>query len=139
MPDTPQNDYIHDAIMSAGLRLSVEEKGDDLYDCRISGPDHTMVRDIQMKPGFEAPKLGGLVYHYAQRAQQSQSFDDILEWADETGEDLQAPGTIEKYKQLVEDTQAFRLLLGESVFNDLMAALAIDQAISNACGTSSRK
>ena len=85
-----------------------------------------------MKPGFEAPTLGGVLYHYALIAQNMTEYDDVLEWADDTSRDLAKPETLKEFKQMVEDETDLRKILTEKVFQELLAGLAISQAINNA-------
>jgi hypothetical protein len=70
--------------------------------------------------------------HYALIAHTLSEYDDMLEWADDTGRDLAKPETKKDFKQLVEDDTDLRKVLSEKVFQDLLAGLSISQAINNA-------
>ncbi len=91
-----------------------------------------MVRDISIKPGYDAPDVGNLIYHFALSAQEVSQYDDVLEWATEEGRDLNDIETLPMFRQLVDNKRDFRLLLSEPVYQNLMAALEISQAIGNA-------
>lgn len=125
-------DFIAETITNAQLTFEVKEISADYYDCKISSAYGEMKRKIRMKPGFEAPTLGGVLYHYALIAQNMTEYDDVLEWADDTSRDLAKPETLKEFKQMVEDETDLRKILTEKVFQELLAGLAISQAINNA-------
>ncbi len=126
------NDFIDDAITAADVKMDVSAKGALLYACTLVSTHGKMSRDIAMKPDSPAPTLGNIVYHYALVAQEVSQYDDILEWAKDTGRDLNDPSTIPYFNQMVADKTDLRLLLSERVYVDMMAALEINQAIANA-------
>lgn len=125
-------DFIDDAVKDAGISLQVEEKGADQYACTLTSRHGKMVRDISIKPGYGAPDVGNLLYHFALSAQEVSQYDDVLEWAREEGRDLNDIETLPMFRQLVDNKRDFRLLLSEPVYQNLMAALEISQAIGNA-------
>jgi len=125
-------DFIDDAIASAELTMDQTLKQKNLYACTLTSRHNTMTRDIAMEARFAPPSLGNIIYYYAVRAQELSYYDDITEWADDLEYDLSDPKTIPNYKQLVSDKTDIRLLLGETNYQGMMAALEISQAMSNA-------
>ncbi len=127
------SDYIDIAIKTAGLELRVSKAKPDLYHCIITStanPDFNWQRGLNTKAGYGAPNIGNVLYHYALRAQEISQYDDILEWSDENGHDLNDPNTLPDFKQLVQDKTDLRLLLSEPVYQNMMAGLEISQAIA---------
>jgi hypothetical protein len=125
-------DFIDETIADAQLVFTVEKISDDYYACQITSPFGEMKRKLRMKPGYEPPTLGGMLYHYALIAQNLSEYDDMLEWADDSSRDLAEPETIKEFKQMVEDDTDLRKLLSEKIFQNLLAGLAISQAINKA-------
>lgn len=125
-------DFIAETIADAQLTLDVEAISEDYYACQITSPHGEMKRKIRMKPGYEAPTLDGVLYHYALIAQNLIEYDDMLEWADDTKRDVAKPEVIKEFKQMVEDETDLRKILTEKMFQELLAGLAISQAINNA-------
>lgn len=117
------------------MQISETEPG--LYACTITStanPDFKWQRSINTKEGYDAPALGNVIYHYALRTQEVSQYDDVLEWADDNDRDLNDMKTIPDFKQLVQDKTDLRLMLSEPVYQTMMAALEISQAIGNAGG-----
>jgi len=126
------NDFIVDAVEGAGLSLQTNPMKPDQYLCEMVSEHSKMVREINVKPGYGAPKIGNLVYHFALAAQNLDQYDDILDWAKGNDMDLNDPKTIPRFTQLVDDKRDLRLLLSEPVFQKMMTGLEISQAIANA-------
>ncbi|HEC00469.1 MAG TPA: hypothetical protein ENI91_02125 [Sphingomonadales bacterium] len=126
------SDFIEEAITAAAVELDISLKEDNQYACIMTSPHGKMVRDITVKPGYDAPTLGNVIYHYALVAQEVSQYDDVLEWADDTGHKLSDSKTLPKFRQMVDDKRDLRLLLSESIYQDMMGALEISQAICNA-------
>jgi hypothetical protein len=126
------SDYIEDAITAAGVELDISVKDDGQYACVMTSSHGKMVRDITVKPGHDAPTLGNIIYHFALVAQEVSQYDDVLEWADDTGHKLSDSETLPKFRQMVDDKRDLRLLLSERAYQDMMGALEISQAICHA-------
>ena len=125
-------DFILDAINAAGLKFEARILKPDHYACTLTSPHSVMKRNIQMKPNREPPNIGGVLYHYTLIAQNINEYDDILDWAKDVDRDPGESAALKDFKQMVEDERDLRLLLSEPVFTNLMAGLAISQAIQNA-------
>lgn len=125
-------DFIEEAIKSAEITLEITPIENNSYKCSFKSKHHAMMRNITMAEGYDAPKLGNLIYYYATEIQHYEDCDDILEWADDNGINPGDERTIKRYNQLSEDHKDLRLLLGEDNYQGMMSALAISQAISNA-------
>jgi len=125
-------DFIDDAIASAEVTMEQSLKQENLYICKLTSRHGTMTRNIEMGAGSAPPSLGNVIYYYAVRAQEISSYDDLLEWADELEHDLNDPKTMPNFKQLVSDKTDLRLLLGEQNYQEMLTALEISQAITNA-------
>jgi hypothetical protein len=125
-------DFITETIADAQLTFEAEKISEDYYACLITSPHGKMKRNLRMKPGHEAPTLGGMLYHYALIVQSLNEYEDVLEWADDTNRDLNKPETVKEFKQMVEDETSLRLILSETIFQNLLSGLAISQAINNA-------
>jgi hypothetical protein len=126
------SDFIEDAITAAAVELDILLKEDGQYACIMASSHGKMVRDITVKPGYDAPTLGNVIYHFALVAQEVSQYDDVLEWADDTGHKLNDSATLPKFRQMVDDKRDIRLLLSENIYQDMMGALEISQAICNA-------
>jgi len=126
------SDFIEEAITAAAVELDISLKEDDQYACVMTSSNGKMVRDITVKSGYDAPTLGNVIYHYALVAQEVSQYDDVLEWADDTGHKLSDSETLPKFRQMGDDKRDLRLLLSESIYQDMMGALEISQAICNA-------
>ncbi len=126
-------DFIDEAVAEANIILKSEKTGADIYRCTLSSDYCQMTRDITVKTGVTAPPdIGNLLYYFAQIAQSVRSTDDFEDWAEETGHDTADKDAKSRYKQQCKDTQELRTLLGGYCFDNLLQALAIHQAISNA-------
>jgi len=125
-------DFIAETIADAQLTFEVEKISEGYYACQITSPLGEMKRKLRMKPGYEPPTLGGMLYHYVLIAQNISEYDDMFEWADDTNRDLTEAETIQEFKQMVEDEINLRLLLSEETFQNLLSGLAINQATNNA-------
>ncbi len=125
-------DFIDEAINTAEITLEVTPLEDNCYKCDFKSKHHEMTRNITMAEGYDAPKLGNLIYYYATEIQHYEDCDDILEWADDNGLKPGDADTLKRYRQLDQDHRDIRLLLGEENYQGMMGALAISQAIGNA-------
>jgi len=125
-------DFIDEAIAAAEVRLDISHGANGGYSCVLTSRHGRMVRDITIKTGRDAPTVGNLIYHFALSAQEVSEYDDVLEWADDTGRDLNDNQTLPLFRQLVDNKRDFRLLLSEPVYQKLMAGLEISQAIGGA-------
>lgn len=125
-------DFIDEAISNANITMDIEPLENNAYKCAFKSIHHEMTRTITMAEGYDAPKLGNLIYYYATEIQHYEDCDDILEWSDDNGLNPGDPKTLKRYNQLSEDHRDLRLLLGEENYQSMMTALAISQAISNA-------
>ncbi len=127
------SDYIDIAIADAGLDMQVDEAEPGIYHCTLTSttnPDFNWQRDLNTKAGHGAPGIGNVLYHYALRAQEVSQYNDVLEWSEDNGRNLNDPQTIPEFTQLVQDKTDLRLLLSEPVYQKMMAGLEIHQAIS---------
>lgn len=64
--------FINDVIEGAGLVMQVTEVRQNIFACTITRSqklDYDWKRNITTKPGFGAPTIGNVLYHYALRAQ----------------------------------------------------------------------
>jgi len=126
------NDFIEDAVAAAGLSLKTKPMETDQHWCEMVSVHGTMERAINVKPGFGAPSIGGLIHHFALVAQNLDQYDDILDWSKDNDIDLNDPKTIPRFTKLVDNQRDLRLLLSEPVYQKMMTGLEISQAISNA-------
>ena len=125
-------DFIAAAISEAKIEIVITEKSDNLYRCALTSVYGKMKREISMKPGYSAPSLGNILYHYAVLSQQIDRCDDILDWAKERECNLNEASTIVNFNQLLEDQKDLRILLSEPIYQKLLTGLEISQAIENA-------
>lgn len=125
-------DFIDDAITKADVTLDVSPMENNRYKCDFKSQHHEMTRTITMAEGYDAPKLGNLIYYYATEIQHYEDCDDILDWAKDNGLNPGDGETLRRYRQLDQDHRDIRLLLGEDNYQSMMGALAISQAIGNA-------
>ncbi len=125
-------DFIEEVISDAKLELIIFEQHENLYECTLTSVHGKMVKEMKMQPGYGAPSLGNIIYYYALRSQQIDQCDDILDWAKEREQDLNEASTIANFNQLLEDQKDFKILLSEPIYQNLLTALEISQAIENA-------
>ncbi len=125
-------DFIDDAIAAAEVTMTIKPLDGNAFKCDLTSRHHQMTRTITMAEGYDAPKLGNLIYYYATEIQLYDDCDDILEWSKDMGLDPGDSETLNRYKQLDKDNRDLRLLLSEETYQDMMAALEISQAIETA-------
>lgn len=123
-------DYILETIENCALKIETSNIEGQLYECSLVSSTHTMTRQIEMKPdSTSGPTAGQMLYYYAVRAQSVEICDDFLDWAAENDLDASESAVLNDYRTLVSDADDLKALLGTTSYDNLLSALAIDQAI----------
>ncbi|MEM8598504.1 MAG: hypothetical protein AAGF99_01165 [Bacteroidota bacterium] len=131
------SDYIDEAIETGALRMVVEPLGGQRYQVTITSDDRTSpwgpwTEPITMQPDHPAPALGQVVYYTAKRLQAVEDTDDFLDWCQETDREPGDTKALARYRDLVDLRDQVRATMGDDAYNGLLAAYAIDQAVSRA-------
>ena len=123
-------DYILETIENCALKIETSNIEGQLYECSLVSSTQTMTRQIEMKPdSTSGPTAGQMLYYYAVRAQSVEICDDFLDWAAENDLDASESAVLNDYRTLVSDADDLKALLGTTSYDNLLSALAIDQAI----------
>ncbi len=126
-------DFVDEAVIEANVTLEAYKTAKSMYRCTLRSDHNQMVRDITVKEGVvHAPGAANLLHHFALVAQHIDDCDDLVDWAEELGHDPKDEGVKARYIQALEDAKDLRALLGGYTYGNLMGALQIHQAISNA-------
>jgi hypothetical protein len=126
-------DFVDEAVIEARVTLETEKTGEGIYRCTLRSDYGQMVRDITLREGIDhAPTAANLLYHFALVAQSMDACDDLADWAEENGLNAKDETAKARYAQHSNDARDLRTLLGGYTFGNLMGALQIHQAISNA-------